>query len=252
VSKLILITGAAAGIGRAAALLALARGHRVVALDRDHSALDALVSGHVGCVAAAADVSDGAALRAAVAQAVEELGVPDAAICSAGIDVGGPSHSLGVDEWDRVLEINLRGTFLTCREVIGGLLRAGQPGALVCVSSPFAFVGAPGGTAAYSASKGGISALVRSLAVEYADAGIRVNAVVPGATETELMWSSVPRDERDAMRALVRTEIPLGRLARPEEPAAAALWLLSDEASFVTGSHLVCDGGTLARSSISV
>lgn len=93
---------------------------------------------------------------------------------------------------------------------------------------------------------------MRSLAIEYATAGIRVNAVVPRATETELMWASVPPEQRDAMRGVVCAEIPLGRLARPDEPARAALWLISEDAEFVTGSHLVCDGGTLARSSIPV
>jgi NAD(P)-dependent dehydrogenase (short-subunit alcohol dehydrogenase family) len=148
--------------------------------------------------------------------------------------------------------VNLRGTFLTCRAVIGRLVSRGEPGALVCVSSISAFVGVPGGTAAYSASKGGVTALVRSLAVEYAPQGIRVNAIAPGATETPLMWANVRDEEMEAMRRTVCGEIPLGRLAEPSEQARAALWLLSDEASYMTGSHLVLDGGVMARSSLSV
>ena len=102
-----------------------------------------------------------------------------------------------------------------------------------------------------SCCKGGVSALVRTLALDYAPYGIRVNAVVPGATDTPMMWAGFPAAEREAARRDVeqkaKNEIPLGRLARPEEPARAVLWLLSDESSYVTGSHLVCDGGILAK-----
>jgi len=149
--------------------------------------------------------------------------------------------------------VNLRGTFLTCKHVLGALLRSGRGGALVCTSSPTSFVAqAAGGVPAYSASKGGVSALVRCLAIDYAPYGIRVNAIVPGATETPLMWDNVSPDEVRRLRATIGDEVPLGRLADAEEPARAAVWLLSDDASYVTGSHLVCDGGILAKASISV
>jgi 3-oxoacyl-[acyl-carrier protein] reductase len=123
----------------------------------------------------------------------------------------------------------------------------------VCTSSPSAFTGfAGGGNGAYGASKGGVSALVRSLAIDYAPQGIRVNAVVPGATDTPLLLVGTPSEERAAARDdLLREagrQIPLGRLGRPDEIAAAVVWLLSDDASYVTGSHLVCDGGLMARS----
>jgi NAD(P)-dependent dehydrogenase (short-subunit alcohol dehydrogenase family) len=115
---------------------------------------------------------------------------------------------------------------------------------VVCTSSPAAFVGhAGGGNAAYAASKGGISAMVRSLALDYAPYGIRVNAVVPGATDTPLLG-----DARDEIAERAREEIPLGRLAAPAEVAEAVLWLWSDAASYVTGSHLVVDGGLMAKS----
>jgi NAD(P)-dependent dehydrogenase (short-subunit alcohol dehydrogenase family) len=111
---------------------------------------------------------------------------------------------------------------------------------------------AAGAAGAYSASKGGISALVRCMAVDYAKYGIRVNAVVPGATETRLMWANVEPSAMPEMRRRICEEVPLGRLASPEEPARAVVWLLSDESSYVTGSHLVCDGGILAKACISV
>jgi len=133
------------------------------------------------------------------------------------------------------------------------MLAAGRGGSIVLCSSPAAFAGfAAGGASAYAASKGGVSALTRTLAVDYARYGVRVNAIVPGPTETPLMWAAVPDGGRAAMRVQIEAEVPLGRLADPEEPARAALWLLSDEASYVTGSHLVCDGGVLAKASVTV
>jgi NAD(P)-dependent dehydrogenase (short-subunit alcohol dehydrogenase family) len=133
------------------------------------------------------------------------------------------------------------------------MLQAKIPGSIVCTSSPTGFVAlSAGATGAYSATKGGISSLVRCMAIDYARYGIRVNAVVPGATETRLMWSNVNPKDVPQMRDAVSREIPLGRLAEPEEPARAVLWLLSDESSYVTGSHLICDGGILAKASISV
>ncbi|MBB4662425.1 3-oxoacyl-[acyl-carrier protein] reductase [Conexibacter arvalis] len=252
-----MITGAASGIGAAIALEAAGRRLPLALLDRDEPALarvaeEAEASGAPTAAAFPVDVTDAAALEAALRAAVDAVGVPGGAVCSAGVDQGGPSHELPVAVWDRVIAVNLRGTFLACRTLAGILLEHGRTGAIVCVSSPFASVGAPGGTAAYSASKGGVSALVRSLAVEYARAGIRFNALVPGATETPLMWASVADDERERMRAVVEGEIPLGRMADPREPARAALWLLSEEAAYMTGAALVLDGGILARSSVSV
>ena len=126
-------------------------------------------------------------------------------------------------------------------------------GSIVLCSSPAAFAGfAAGAASAYTASKGGVSSLVRSLAVDYARHGIRVNAVVPGPTETPLMWANVTDAERAAVEETIRDEVPLGRLADPDEPAQAVLWLLSGDSSYVTGSHLVCDGGVLAKASVSL
>jgi len=152
-----------------------------------------------------------------------------------------------------VLSVNLTGAFLTSRAILQGLVAAKRPGSIVLCSSPAAYVGfAAGGASAYAASKGGISALTRSMAVDYAPHRVRVNAIVPGPTETPLMWAAVPEDEREEMRHVVEKEVPIGRMADPVEAARAAIWLLSDEASYVIGSHLVCDGGVLAKASISV
>jgi NAD(P)-dependent dehydrogenase (short-subunit alcohol dehydrogenase family) len=132
------------------------------------------------------------------------------------------------------------------------MLDGGIAGSIVCTSSPTGFAGlAAGGAGAYSATKGAVSSLVRCMAVDYAPYGIRVNAIVPGATETRLMWGLTPADEIPKIRAQFEREIPLGRMAQPEDPARGVAWLLSDESSYVTGSHLVCDGGIMAKASVS-
>jgi NAD(P)-dependent dehydrogenase (short-subunit alcohol dehydrogenase family) len=182
-----------------------------------------------------------------------QIGVPYGLFTSAAIDLGGLVHELPAATWRQVLETNLDGTFLACKHALKKMRQAQAPGSIVCAASPTGFVAlAAGASGAYSATKGGISSLVRCLAIDYARYGIRVNAVVPGATETHLMWNNVPAEEVPRMRGVLAQEIPLGRLAQPEEPARAVTWLLSEESSYVTGSHLVCDGGILAKASISV
>ncbi len=251
----VVVTGAANGIGAATARLAAAAGAPVALLDRDAEAVGAVAEQlrATGAVALsiACDVADADAVDAAFAQIADELGTPAGVVASAGIDRGGLAHEIAVEDFDQVIAVNLRGTFLTCRAALRLMVDAGA-GAIVCVSSPLGAVAVPGGAGAYSASKAGISALVRAMAIDYGPAGIRVNAILPGPTETELMWASVPEAEVAAVRATVRKEVPLGRLADPSEPARAALWLLSDAASYVTGSQLACDGGVLAKASVSV
>ena len=172
-------------------------------------------------------------------------------VTAAGIDRGELLHALEPREWDHVLAVNLRGTFLTCKAALRHMLD-GDGGSIVCISSPLASVATPGGAGAYSASKAGVSALVRSIAVDYARHGVRVNALLPGPTETDLMWANVPAEERERTRQVVAGEVPLGRLADPQEIARAAIWLLSEDASYVTGAQLPCDGGILAKASVSV
>jgi NAD(P)-dependent dehydrogenase (short-subunit alcohol dehydrogenase family) len=262
----IAITGAARGIGLATARLAALAGTKVALLDRDKPALkraaDAVRGDFVGSnatgaddavIAVPCDVADEDAVADAFTTVAERLGPPRGLVASAGIDRGGRIDALDPAQFDDVVRVNLRGTFLTCRAAIGSMLGNDLPirGAIVCISSPFAHVAAPA-TGAYASTKGGISALVRALAVDYGAEGIRVNAVLPGPTETSLMWANVPDHEVEATRAAVADEVPLARLADPEEPARAALWLLSDRASYVTGAELPCDGGVLAKASISV
>jgi NAD(P)-dependent dehydrogenase (short-subunit alcohol dehydrogenase family) len=250
VTASVLVTGGGSGIGAAVALAAGQRGDRVAVLDVDGAGAIADQARHAGAPAAVGlevDVRDEAAVEAAIATVTDELGVPTAVLANAGIEVNAPAHELEREQWDRTLDTNLTGAFLTARHAIRALLGASARGSLVLTSSPSAFVGfAGGGNAAYAASKGGISALVRSLALDYAPHGIRVNAVVPGATDTPLLAAGGSAREELVERA--RHEIPLGRLAAPSEVAEAVLWLWSDAASYVTGSHLVVDGGLMAKS----
>ncbi len=253
-----MVTGGAQGIGRAAALLCAARGDRVGILDKDQglaeqTAAEALARGAAASLALECDITAESEVESAFAEVRGRLGTPWGVFANAGIDEGGALHELQLGRWRHVLDTNLTGMFLTCKHALRLMVEAGAGGSLVCTSSIAAWTAfAAGGAAAYSASKGGVSALVRCLAVDYARYRIRVNAVCPGSTETRMMWANIPTEQQPQVREQVCREIPLGRIADPEEPARAALWLLSDDSSYVTGTQLVCDGGVLAKSSLSV
>jgi NAD(P)-dependent dehydrogenase (short-subunit alcohol dehydrogenase family) len=248
----VVVTGAGSGIGRAAALAAAERGASVAVLDIDASnastvAKEATTRGAPSAIGLPCDVRDEDSVASAIGTAVDEIGPIRGLVTSAGIERHSLAHELSASEWFDVLNTNLSGTFFACKHALVAMLAHGQGGSIVCVSSPLAEVSIPGGFAAYSASKGGVSALVRSMALDYAPRGIRVNAIVPGATETPLMWMATPPDEVPAARAAVESHLAMGRMARPEEIAAGIGWLLSDEAVYAVGSHLVIDGGLLAR-----
>jgi NAD(P)-dependent dehydrogenase (short-subunit alcohol dehydrogenase family) len=245
-SRTIVVTGGANGIGRAVALLCAARGDRVAILDKDAAEVGSSLP--LLC-----DVTDETQVESAFEQIVARLGTPWGVFANAGIDLGGPLHELDIARWQRLIDTNLTGIFLTCKHALRLMVEAGAGGSVVCTSSVAAFAGfAAGGAAAYSATKGGVSSLVRCLAVDYARYGIRVNAVAPGSTETRMMWNNVDPEQVPRLREQLCREIPLGRIAEPEEPARAVAWLLSDDSSYITGTHLVCDGGVLAKSALSL
>jgi NAD(P)-dependent dehydrogenase (short-subunit alcohol dehydrogenase family) len=250
------ITGGGGGIGRATAMLCARRGDYVAILDKegaDAAAVAARSAGASGAIGLACDVTDEVSVEQAFASIHERFGAPWGIFANAGIDVGGLIHEMPIEKWKHILDTNLTGIFLTCKHGLRLMLAAKIAGSIVCTSSPAAFVAmAAGSSGAYSATKGAISSLVRCMAIDYANVGIRVNAVAPGATETRLMWNNVTGGEIDAMRTQLGREIPLGRLAEAEEPARVVAWLLSDETTYMTGSHVVCDGGILAKSSISL
>ena len=254
----VLVTGAGSGIGAAVALAAARQGAGVAVLDINAGRLervtaDAAQAGGEGCLGPRGRRS----LRAGGRGGANTMS--RAPRCSNGSprqcrdrDQRRGSRTLAC-ELERDPRGELDGRVLTAKYAIREMLRDGLGGSVVCTSSPSAFVGFAGGrNAAYAASKGGISAMVRSLALDYASAGIRVNGVVPGATDTPLLTVAAPAGKRIELRdrivELAKQQVPLGRLGTPDEVANAVLWLWSDAASYVTGSHLVVDGGVLAKS----
>ncbi|MEO7196987.1 MAG: SDR family NAD(P)-dependent oxidoreductase [Solirubrobacterales bacterium] len=256
INDTLLVTGATSGIGQAVAGAALDAGLKVAIVGRRQEALDETLAelgeGREDRIAPLiCDVSDEDQVAAAVAEATERLGPPLGLVTSAAVDRGGLLHELDPESFDAVIATNLRGTYLLCRACLPGMIAAGS-GSIVCVSSPLGLVATAGGSGAYSASKAGINAIARSIALDYADHGIRANALLPGPTETKLMWANVPDAEVAEMRATINHEVPLGRLAQPEEIAHPALWLLSDEGSYITGGAIPCDGGVLAKASVTV
>lgn len=247
-----LVTGGGSGIGRAICLNQAARGIPVAVVDIDEAtardvAREARIAGSPFSIAIQSDIRNEDDVRRAFETCRGQLGVPTRIVANAGIEIVRLAHETRLDEWDRVIGTNLTGTFITCRAGISLLLEAKQAGSVVCVSSPSAFVGfAAGSNSAYGSSKGGISALIRALAIDYAGDGIRVNAVVPGATDTPIL-SVTTHDTGQSPFELAKTQIPLGRLARPDEIADAVDWLLGPHSSYVTGSHVFVDGGLTAR-----
>src|ERR1019366_3146716 len=199
--EMLLVTGGASGIGRAVVRLAAQRHWRVCIIDRDGAALEsaaaeALEHGADKVQVAECDVSSEASMQACFDAAEEQLGPLSGLFTSAGIERRGFAHETPYETWQNVIETNLNGTFLACQLALRSLLRSKIRGSLVLCSSPASFVAYSAGAASsYSASKGGVSALVRTLAVDYAQHGIRVNAVVPGATETPLMWANSDESE---------------------------------------------------------
>jgi len=239
--KVALVTGAASGIGRATALAFAAEGARVAILDRTAVALRepeaALKQAGGEVLVIACDVSVPEQVEAAVAQVVERFGRLDIAFNNAGVEnKATPLHEIELQEWDRILNINLRGTFVCMKHEIAQMLRQGG-GVVVNTSSGAGIRGVAGG-AAYAATKHALIGMTKSAALDYAKQNIRVNAVLPGNIETPMMDRFTGGDLQKAIDLE-----PVGRLGKPEEIAEAVLWMSSDLGGFVTGSAVVVDGG---------
>jgi NAD(P)-dependent dehydrogenase (short-subunit alcohol dehydrogenase family) len=237
--KVALVTGAASGIGRATVERLVAEGARVVAVDvRADEGGEA--PGNVEVLTG--DVADPATATAAVTAATDVYGRLDVVANVAGILRTANTHEHSLEVWDQVLAVNLTGTFLVCRAAIPALLDAGG-GAIVNTSSTAALAGHPW-AAAYSASKGGVLALTKVLAVEYAKRGIRANAVCPGSIETPITGDFDFPEGADP--SLVRRIMSITKPQGPEVVAAAIAYLASDDARHVNGESLRVDGGTLS------
>jgi len=239
--RLAFVTGAASGIGAATARLLAERGARVVLADIDVDAATQVAvdiersGGHA--LPVRIDVADAASVQNAVARATrdgQELGL---AVNAAGITGAlTPCGSLDVDDWGRILAVNLTGTFLCMRAQIASMLRGGA-GAIVNVSSIMGGL-ALAGTSAYAASKHGVEGLTKAAALDYAKQGIRINALAPGYVDTPMIAGRKP-----AVQEKIVAMHPIGRIAQPSELAKVIAFLLSDDASFVTGSVHLADGG---------
>ena len=246
--KVALITGAGNGMGRCAAELFAAEGARIVVADFDENlgaaTVETITAAGGEAAFVAVDVADNDQVAAMVQFAVQTFGGLHVLYNNAGIV---PADDGGVTEtpestWERVMDVNLKGVWLGCKHGIPAMLESGG-GSIVNVASFVAIMGAATAQIAYTSSKGGVLAMTREIAVEWARRGIRANSLCPGPIETPMLAELMSDPERRARRMV---HIPMGRLGRAEELAKAALFLASDESSFMTGSQLVVDGGITA------
>jgi NAD(P)-dependent dehydrogenase (short-subunit alcohol dehydrogenase family) len=235
--KVCVITGAASGIGAESARLFMEQGAKVAGVD--------LAPGSAGDIALEADVADDDHVRDLYRQVSDELGGVDVLFNNAGINPtdDGSVVEEDLEAWDRVQDVNVRGVMLCCKHGIPHLLDRGG-GSVINTASFVAVMGAAVSQISYTASKGAVLAMSRELGIEFAQRGVRVNALCPGPVDTPLLQDLFAKDPAKAKRRLVH--LPMGRFARVEEIASAALFLASDESSYITASTFLVDGGLSA------
>jgi NAD(P)-dependent dehydrogenase (short-subunit alcohol dehydrogenase family) len=250
--KVAIITGAATGIGRAAALLFAREGARVVLADSRGDELARTVTDVLQAGGRASAVTADLARPedcAAVVAAAGDSGRVDIVFNNAGVGtmvVGGTVETISLDKWDLALDVNVRAMYLVSRAALPALRRAGG-GSIINTSSVSAFRGSTGRPShAYAASKGAVLALTRAMAASYGRDRVRVNAICPGTIRTRLTADIIERAEREAAEG---RQIPLGRVGEPEDIARCALFLASDDSSWISGTEIVVDGGALAATS---
>lgn len=243
--KTAIVTGGGAGIGRAISLRLAREGARVVVADIDLNAarvtVASIAEGGGSAIAVATDVCDAAAVERMVRDTVSVYGGLDILVNNAGVGTDGDVVELSEAEWQRVLDVNLTGVFLCCKYAIPAMKNSGG-GSIVNIASIAARVGGSV-SCVYPASKAGVVSLSKNTALRFAEDQIRVNCVCPGHVDTALTYTLKDRGVKDALIS----RYPLGRLGTVEEIAAAVLFLSSDEASFITGTELIVDGGYTAQ-----
>jgi len=244
--KRCLVTGAASGIGRAAALRFADEGADLALWDVNQDQLN-VVSDLVAAmgskvIAATTDVADEDSVAGATEEIDQTWGGLDVVVANAAVSFPAdvPVHELDLEIWDRVMSVNLTGTFLTCKYGVRSMMSHGRGGSIICTSSGAAFRAAAPTKHAYSASKGGIYSLTRVMACDYADIGIRVNAVIPGFTDTPFVKRAMARDES---KKRILSRVPMGRPGLPEDVAPMIAHLASDDALYITGGAFFVDGG---------
>ncbi len=249
VGKTALITGGGTGIGRACALLFAREGARVAVAGRRAEPLSVLAAEIYNAggeaLAVQCDVTDVGEVERAVRMAVHRFGRLDVVVNSAGVLAIGTAEETSEAHWDRMIAVNLKGTFLVSRAALSELRKSGG-GSIINIGSVLGLVGMKQ-RAAYAASKGGVTQLTRAMALDHAHEGIRINCICPAIVETELTRDLFAQQkDPEALRQKRIEQIPLGRMGRPEDVAQMALFLASDESSWLTGAALPLDGGLTA------
>ncbi len=240
--RAVIVTGAARGIGAAAAEALTAAGARVLLADSNGSRVAERAAGLAGAVAATVDVTNPADMTRMADQALAAFGRIDILVCSAGVTAPLVIEDTTLEDWNRVLAVNLTGTFLACQAAVAAMRRQGQGGRIVLIGSQVSHQGALMGHVAYAATKGGVVAFAKTLARSTAADRITVNVVAPGLTDTEMLRGAHPPEEI----ASIAARIPLG-LGSVEDIAAAIVYLASDAARHITGATIDINGGMVMR-----
>jgi len=243
--KVALVTGGASGIGKATAELFAHEGARVAVADYSadgRDTVEAIKTAGGEAMFVSVDVSDTGQVTKMVEAVLQAYGRIDILFNGAGILYYGTLLETDEQAWNRVISINLGGTYLCCRAVLPHMIRQGG-GSIINVASTVGAHDACANAVAYVTSKGGVTLFTKAVAIDHAKQGVRVNALVPGATDTPMIRKAIAPD---ALEALAASQ-PIGRLGRPEELAKAVLFLASDDASFVTGTAMYVDGGQAAK-----